>query len=298
MIIAIDHGNSSIKTENEEFPAGLANSLGMGNVESVEYKGQSYEISGKRPPFKRDKTTDDDYFILSLFAFGKETDELESEVELAIGLPPEYIKTEREKFEKYFLDRSPINFKYNGTPLRIDIKRVWCFPQAYAAAMTKRDALKDKQRVFIIDVGGMTVDTLLLQNLKPDMGFTNSLRGGINLMCNDIEREVSANLGMQVNQGQIEDWLRGKDDFLQAEVGEVIEKNAAQFVNRMIDDLRERDIDLQTAQGVFVGGGSLLLREWIGEHRLVRSPIFIEDVRANAKGYKLFAEGIKKREGN
>ena len=293
-IIAIDTGNSAIKTLHHTFPAGLADAHGIAD-ETVEYKGRQYAISSRRIPYMRDKTANDDYFILSLFAMARELDGLDGDVILAVGLPPAHFKTGRAAFEDYFSSRSPIIFKYNGVRMAIRVERVMCFPQAYAAAMTRAGELKDKARAFVVDIGGMTVDTLLMRNAKPDMAYTNSLDGGVIRMCNDIAGALSAEKGVHAEQDQIEAVLRGEDTLLEYAEKQLIQGMAERFAARLLDDLREHDIDLQTSIGVFIGGGALLLRRFIEKSPMVKAPVFIESTSANAQGYQKLAEAMMRK---
>ena len=66
MIIAVDHGNSAIKTENFSFPSSLekhANKPPLAS-EILEYNGAFWTISGQRIPYMMDKTKDERFFIL------------------------------------------------------------------------------------------------------------------------------------------------------------------------------------------------------------------------------------------
>lgn len=297
--IPIDHGNSWIKSANGGvFPAGLADAHGIAD-ETVEYHGKQYALSNRRLPYMRDKTATLDYFILTLFAIGREMEGAEGpvgDIVLAVGLPPAHFKTGRAAFEAYFTVRSPISFKYNGRPLTIRIERVLCFPQAYAAAMVHADTIKGYSRFFVADIGGMTVDTLLLRYAVPDMAYTMSLEGGVNRLCNDIARALSSELGVRAEQDQIESVLCMGTDNAQActlfdfSAIHLMERMAERFTARLLDDLRERDIDLRTTPGMFIGGGALLLQRFIEKSPAVKAPWFIVDVRANALGYQLLAE--------
>ena len=67
-----------------------------------------------------------------------------------------------------------------------------------------------------------------------------------------------------------------------------IVNNAAQmFVSDLFGKLRERGIDLRSGRTVFVGGGSILLRKQIEASGKVASPIFVDRISANAKGYEM-----------
>jgi plasmid segregation protein ParM len=290
-IIAIDHGNSSIKTLHAEYPAGLADVRGIA-VESVEYKGRQYSLSHRRLPYMRDKTLAEDYFILSLFALGREMEGLDESVVLAVGLPPAHFKTGRDAFEDYFMSRSPITFRYNGCLLKVRVEQVLVFPQAYAAAMTRTAELGGQSRAFVVDIGGMTVDTLLLRHWRPDMAYTLSLEGGVNRLCNDIMGALSSDLGVRAEQDQVEAALRGEGTLFDEAALRLIHDTAGSFTARLLGDLRERDIDLQTTPSVFIGGGSLLLRRHIKYSPLVNAPVFVEDINANAVGYQLLAEAV------
>ena len=75
--------------------------------EILEYAGSYWTLSGKRLSYMSDKTQDDRYFILSLFAIARELEangrhsHIEH-IELAVGLPPEHYGILRDSFCKVF----------------------------------------------------------------------------------------------------------------------------------------------------------------------------------------------------
>ena len=126
MLIAIDHGNYAIKTPHFSFVSG-AGRLSTGSPsrlntlpglsehtvkppladEVLEFGGSYWTLSGKRLPYMRDKTKDERFFILSLFAIAREIEMLGTQtafeqIDLAVGLPPEHYGMLREKFAQYF----------------------------------------------------------------------------------------------------------------------------------------------------------------------------------------------------
>ena len=71
MLFPVDHGNSSIKTVNFVFSSGLADYPIRPPVDtdiSGIWRRRYWTLSGKRISYMRDKTKDDRYFILTLFA--------------------------------------------------------------------------------------------------------------------------------------------------------------------------------------------------------------------------------------
>ena len=79
MLIAIDHGNKNIKTAHHVFTSGLTESDTRPPFgDSVlQVGGKYYMLSEQRIPYLRDKTVDDRFFILTLFAIALELEEAE-----------------------------------------------------------------------------------------------------------------------------------------------------------------------------------------------------------------------------
>lgn len=112
MIISIDHGNKQVKTVHEEpFTSGCVMSEynPKFGVDTICYDGMYYTFSERRINYMRDKTTDDQFFVLTLFAIANEieanhayTDNIIN-IELLVGLPPTHYGSQYEDFKKYFL---------------------------------------------------------------------------------------------------------------------------------------------------------------------------------------------------
>lgn len=164
MLISIDHGNKQIKTNRRTFVAGLHQSdtrppFGQ-NI--LHYNGKYYTLSEQRIPYMRDKTVDERYFILTLFAVAFElagtnyaSDEV-ADVQLAIGLPPAHYGSQYEKFENYFLNRNIVDFTLDEKPYSVYISKAVCFPQAYAAIMPIYQRIRQYPKVAVLDIGGFT----------------------------------------------------------------------------------------------------------------------------------------------
>ena len=163
MIISIDHGNKQIKTLHRTFTSGLCESdthppFGR---DVLIYNGKYYTLSDQRIPYMRDKTADERFFILTLFAIGFELrwilpTENPVRVQLCVGLPPAHYGTLYKKFEEYFLGRGQLDFQMDGVPYSILITEAECFPQAYAAAMPVFQKLQQLPKAIIVDIGGFT----------------------------------------------------------------------------------------------------------------------------------------------
>lgn len=144
MLIGIDHGNKQMKTVHcKPFVSGLQQSTTKPFGKDVlKYRDTYYTLSGQRIPYRKDKTDDDRFFILTLFALAGELEargcpaEEVVRVRLAVGLPPAYFGAQAVNFVEYFKGRDIVSFSVNGKAYEVYIEDVACFPQAYAAAQS------------------------------------------------------------------------------------------------------------------------------------------------------------------
>lgn len=267
MLISIDHGNSAIKTMNHTFISGLSEHTIKPPIadEVLEYGGRYWTLSSKRITYMMDKTEDERYFILTLFAIAKEFESsgryipVES-VDLAVGLPPEHYGVLKDRFLNYFKRENEIRFVYNDKPYCIVINHVMVFPQAYAAVVPQSNLIVNTMRMFIVDIGGYTTDVLLLRNGKPDMQFCRSLESGVITMNNEIARKVNILHNMNIDDEHINAVLCGKETILPQEVKDAIISETKVHAKNILDQLRELQVDLRSNPAIFVGGGSILLR--------------------------------------
>ena len=78
LMIPIDTGNKAIKTENFEFHSGITalESMPGENEEALMFQDKYYRLSHERNVYLPDKTLDDRYYLLTLFAIAKELEKL------------------------------------------------------------------------------------------------------------------------------------------------------------------------------------------------------------------------------
>lgn len=296
MLIAIDHGNYAIKTPNFSFVSGLSEHTVKPPLtdEILEYDGRYWTLSGKRLSYMRDKTQDERYFVLSLFAIAKEMQSRGSyapleQVDLAVGLPSEHYGVLKDKFARYFKRNGVIKFVYQDRPYSIIIKHVMVFPQAYAAVVPQSSLVVNTLRIFIIDIGGYTTDVLLLRNGKPDLQFCRSLETGIITMNNEIVRKVGTLHDMRIEDEHISAVLSGQETILPEDVKRTITDATKLHAKNILDQLRELQVDLRSNPAVFIGGGSILLHTFLEKSPHVAKASFVDSPNANAVGYEMLA---------
>ena len=297
MIISVDHGNKSIKTPHAIFTSGLVMSDGLQGFKTdyIGWNGKYYSLTERRISYLRDKTEDDRFFILTLFAIAKEleyrnvSETLDPiDVTLLVGLPPAHYEQLHSRFEQYFLRRrEAIDFEYNGKYYSVRINKVLSYPQAFAAAVTQYSTLKVHSVAYIIDIGGFTIDVLKLRFGRPDLEVVESFEKGVITLYNSIASKCNSQYARILEECEIDEVIRNQPTVLPGEVQQLIRSMTSDFLAEFYNFLRERGIDVSTSKCVFAGGGSLLLRGMIERGNKVAFPIFIEDIHANAIGYEV-----------
>ena len=231
IVVPIDHGNRNMKTEHTIFTSGLVEgdcrpALG----EYLQYNGRYYALTGQRIPYMRDKTLDDRFFILTLFAIAMEAEKQMLNAKdtilqavLPVGLPPKHYGALYRKFEDYFKNRGIQQFTYKGIPYRVEIADVAAFPQDYAAAMTVYQRIAEFSKVITADIGGFTLDYLMIRGGKPDLSVCDSLEKGVIRLYNDIASRVNSEQDILIDDTDIDRIIRGEKTDFYGEVVRIVE---------------------------------------------------------------------------
>ena len=294
LVIGTDHGNKQMKSTNcPPFISGLKESRTKPfGKDILEYQGKYYILSNQRIPYKRDKTEDEKFFILTLFAIARELEFRNAftknilPIGLGAGLPPAHYGSLYKSFEDYF-KRGMITFTYNGKEQSIYLNDVKCYPQAYAAAITIINELIEYNKVLIVDIGGFTVDYMLMRDGKPELSVCDSLEKGIITLYNQISERINAEYDFLLDEADIDAVLEGKKTVYTTEVISLIFAITEDFVEDLFNKLREKHLDLKSGVVVFVGGGGIRLKKVIEASGKIGKSFFVEDINANAKGYEL-----------
>ena len=299
LIIGVDTGNRCIKTVNHTFVAGLVEHVLRPAVSSevLEYNNKYYTLTNERISYLENKTENEDYFILTLFAVIREilTRKINAEgtidVALAVGLPPAHIGRLQTEFINYF-KRPIINCKYNGQSFSINFSEIQLYPQGYAAIIPQYEEIRKLNKAYIIDIGGYTTDVILLNKGLPDLSFCESFPYGVIELYNIIKRKAKNEYGRTPDEAQI-DYVIETGDEIHQDMSKRINEEAATYVDDLLRKLNEFGVDLVLSHGIFIGGGSLRLKEYIKRSPYVAKKIFIPNISANAEGYEALMTNIE-----
>ena len=231
---------------------------------------------------------DEDYYILTLAAIGKELRHrgmASAKIVIATGLPLTWAAKQREQFKAYLLKNPHVDFSYLEMTFHIDIVEVLVYYQGISAVATKINQFKGTNMLADIGNGTMNVLNINERKLIPESCFTEKYG---TYQCVIAAREMLQREFSSIHtDAQIEKYLRS----LHADIGEkyqeVIKAAATRYVGVIFRKLREHEYDPALMRLWVTGGGACLVRNFgtFDKDRV----IILNDIQANARGYEKLA---------
>lgn len=303
IIIGIDYGYYAIKTAHCSFSAGLTS---YGEHEPytrqglLEFGGCFFVCGTGRQPIQRDKTANDNYYLLTLAAIAKEIKQRglppECSVRIAAGLPLTSFGRDKPKFRDYLLRSGrPVNFKFEGVEYSITIKEVAIFPQGYAALMTETGLLQDEPSMLLMDLGGWTVDLMRIDNAIPAADTAHSLELGMIRCVDDIREQVRRETGLSLTDAQIENMLAGQPCTVSDTVRDIVNRQGRKYTEHLLSATMEASFDLHAIPAVLLGGGASVVSRHLSPKDGLCKTIFLLDDKVNAVGFERALTAVSHR---
>jgi plasmid segregation protein ParM len=296
MVIGIDHGFYAIKGAHVVFPSGLtAYDYEPYTMQNVLQYGEKYYVCGtERQALLKDKTVNDNYYLLTMAALAQElryrNADKRMEIILAAGLPLAGFGREKQAFQKYFLRKErPLGFQYEGEEYRIWIRDVKLFPQGYSAIALHPEYVKDEPSVLLADIGGWTVDLMRLDNAVPNAATCRSLELGVIRCMDEAMEQIRRRTGLSVTDIQIERVLNGSGCSMDETAKEMIHRQGRIYTERILSSIMEAGFDFKAVPVIFMGGGASIIERHVEPQDGLCRAIFLTDVHANAAGYERIA---------
>ena len=320
-IVGVDVGNAETKSSHKDFISGFKtyNKLPFGCLPDsyIQLNGMYYVLTQEKFPYVQDKTKDDKMFILTLIAIAKEIyyvmenryknddhtlDRIRQgiadikTVHLGVGLPPSHVAMQKEDIKAYYKDMcgtEPITYEYNGMTFSFRIGNIGIFPQNYAVvastSQNETDSIivKDLDNGFYtLDFGGYTLDKIAIINGRLDIGQCDSMEKGIVTLCDQLISQLRNDKGINLTETYVINILKGKKVMAGDDVVEAVREYAKQWTFEVLDALTQSGVRFELYPVVFMGGTSLLLKEFIEQYPLLKEHEFISDSHANAEAYR------------
>lgn len=293
MNIGIDHGYYAIKARHFSFLAGIAvyshEPYTLQNT--LEYGGKFYVCGTGRQPILRNKTENDNYYLLTLAAIAREIkqrgENTECSVTLAAGLPLAGFGREKKFFREYLLRSSqPVCFKFEGVPYKITIEDVKLFPQGYSAIAIHPELIQNEPSVLLMDIGGWTVDLMRLDNGVPNASTCRSLELGMIRCIDETKEQVRRDVGLSVTDAQVERVLAGKPCSMDEKARSIIRRQGRLYTERLLSAVMESGFDLKAIPVVMLGGGASVVKGNVSPQDGLCRVFALTDDRVNAEGFE------------
>lgn len=286
-VIGIDHGWSNMKTVSSVFTTGVkevtTEPAFFDNV--VEWDGAYYKVGGKRLEVRDTKVENDNFYILTLASVAKELGRRgirNSNVLLSVGLPLTRFGAEKQDFIKYIARKKEVSFRFEKEKYNIRIARVSVFPQCYAAVADRIKTLPE--RAVIVDIGSWTIDIMPISQYYPDEPECTTIPQGLIRCMREINEECVRQIGQEVDENIMQEIMAGGKGNLPKQYMGIIEGCLRAFSEKVYHMLKEHGYNLGITPTVFVGGGASVMKNF--GNSTGGNVRYIEDVRANAKGYE------------
>lgn len=292
IIIAVDHGYGNIKTANTVTRAGITEydsepTFKNGNI--LEYDGKWYKVGERHKDFETDKTSDDEYYLLTLMAIARELNQekiTEADVHIACGLPLKWVRTQKKEFEDYLMRKKKVKFKFDGKEYRIRLVGCTVLPQGYPAIVKAVGGYHETHMV--ADIGNGTMNVMYIIDKKPveEKCWTEKL--GANECVIAAKNAVMDETGAKIEEAIVERVLR----FAAADIPEkylaIIKRVAEDYAEKIFKTLKKYEYNPDLVKLHIVGGGASIIKNF-GKYDPSRVEI-VEDICANAKGYEYITE--------
>ena len=293
MNIGIDHGYYAIKTRHFSFPAGISEYSHEPYTlqNTLEYGGKFFVCGTGRQPILRNKTENDNYYLLTLAAIAREIKQrggkTECSVNIAAGLPLAGFGREKKSFREYLLrSPQPVGYRFEGIPYKVTIEDVKLFPQGYSAIALHPELIQNEPSVLLMDIGGWTVDLMRLDNGVPNASTCRSLELGMIRCMDETKEQIRRDIGLSVTDAQVERVLAGKPCSMDEDARSIIRKQGRIYTERLLSAAMESGFDLKAIPVVMLGGGATVVKSNVNPQDGLCRVFALPDDKVNAEGFE------------
>lgn len=194
-----------------------------------------------------------------------------AKIQLAVNIPINLYKNEhlRREYEDFIKKSGQvIGIEVNGKPFSFLIENIIVLPESVGPIYYQIDDYRAK-RVTVVDVGSLNVSFLEVNKLIPNYDRMAVSTLGLNIFRSSLTEQLTSHYGITFNDDDVEEILQEKRILVkgreQKDGFAIINQALKKHVNQIINYAKSRKISF-ASQIVFVGGGSILLMDYLKEH--------------------------------
>lgn len=295
MKATIDNGKNSLKIDINDnlicYTSKISEGVSVYNEENIFYNGKNYIIGEEAEDYDYSITKNNLHHKLMLYySLSKNMDEIQS-FDLTIGCPvTTYLNnSSHEKYIEYIRNNGqPIEVRYNNNKKIIIIRSVTLVPETLGGYILDYNISKTQLRG-VVDIGGLNINGGLYNRGNPikNKMFTDNL--GIHILIDNIQKAVLEEREELLDIDTCNCLLRYKD-FKDGGLELIFHNECKKHVISIKKLLIKKGWNLSQLTLRFIGGGSLLLREYIEDVFNDYEFEIEDDIFANCKAFKKFAE--------
>lgn len=238
---------------------------------TVEYNNKTYLIGNDDGFTSIEHSRDKDIiFHICLYTAiaANMTSTIDNNIRVITGLPTQFFAEQKSSLIRA-LENRRVFMKLNGESRSFTITKVIVFPQSaglflYDKSLVERDTL-------VIDIGGGTLDIAYMSNGQFKEGRTYPL--GVNSTYDVLLQELSkygVNYSNRMKAEQIiadkTIFVDGKEVDVSKDIDNVLSIRAGEIINAIKQAFPEQS---KYSRFVFIGGGALLLKNYLGEYKVL-----------------------------
>lgn len=289
-IIAVDSGKSTNKavmreegelhrvkfqTKVEEV-SNLGTELTHGSY-MVEFEGKSFLVGDMLDESKMDFSLSKKsethriciYIAIAQLLQKSKQNVVLANISLAVNIPLSQYKNELQKmaFNDYIRSNGEtICIIINKISFLFRIDSVLLLPEGIGPIYTDIARFK-QQKTVIFDIGSLNVNIQEYNKLVPSFDKMLTADLGVNILRARISDTLTSHYGISISDNDVEAIYRDKYLILngekQEESKDIVERLTTNHVKEIFNFTRSRKISFNNMEILFVGGGSLLLRDYI-----------------------------------
>lgn len=139
-----------------------------------------------------------------------------------------------------------------------------------------------------MDIGSKTIDVIHTKNYVPVESDSTSIAEAMIQCMVGIKNEIYQNCNRRISEDLIQQIVIGEQVALPEECKQFVDIGLSNFARNVEAKLSELGFDLDMIPVIYLGGGAVVMKQY--GSRNGDNIFYIEDVRANAKGYEYLAK--------
>lgn len=184
-----------------------------------------------------------------------------------------------------------VDFEYGKYHFSYRLTKCECYPQDYATIITynprdSKSIINNYESFYALDIGGMTCDIISIMDGRPSLQKSDSVPNGVLAMYSTIVQQIEIEEGHRLSKQQIESILLNKPTIVDQKIVNTVIEKAREWYHQIIASFVQFGCNFQDYPVIFMGGGSLLFKQFIEERYIINVYEIIDDPFSNAIAYK------------